>query len=67
MVMTIYRVELTALLEATHVLEVEAESAEDAAQHAIEQAPMSAAQWEVLPSSKPKQIEVFSSLSGDEL
>jgi hypothetical protein len=55
-----YRVELSAWLEATFVMEVEAEDATVAKQYAVEHAPTDAEMWTVLPSPSPKSFSVFS-------
>lgn len=55
-----YRIELTAWLEATYVLEIEAEDAATAKLYAIQQHPVNAEMWTVLPSPSPARIDVFS-------
>jgi len=58
--MVTYRVELTAWLEATYTMDVEAEDETAAKQRAVETAPMKAEMWTVLPSPQPMRVEVFS-------
>lgn len=58
--MSVYRVEVSAWIEATYVLEVEAKNETAAKRFAVENAPRDAEMWTVLPSQQPKSLLVFS-------